>query len=636
MSIKYRNQSGQETIISGLTPGGDIEAGAVMTRTGTFNITFNGSTTSEGNVAVTFNEPMPDNDYEVSFSYNGQWTGVALYANNKTANGFNVCYANIVSSTATRTYNYKAIKTYTVQHAQQNAESIANIEAMLPTGAGSGNKLVTKSYVDNADTALTGRVDDLEDLIPANADVTNQLVTKAQLDTKQNTLTFDSTPTANSNNPVTSAGIKAALDAIDVDELETRVDSIDNVTGAKNLFDGYFTPGVLTAGREYTNQIISRQILYPDTRYVTFGVYLEPGRYIISVHGEDYLSLNRVALAGTNCVNSSAHLRNSYTFTTTTKGWSYFSIERDQGETDYTDIFFEGHDLKIMIRDADIEDTTYRETSLSNMQLSAEIDRLHKEIEILMNQLTVKNVLPNLGLSTYSLNNVNFTRQADGSVLIDTAGKSASAYTLYNMFNTSPTPVIKNTNGLVVSASGLTGVSLRVKDTDEVWYGQPLYEEIVPAGKDITSVVIAVGNGVAVNNFTMYPMIRPLGIQSASYAPYAQTNRQLREYQPGDSITVNQVYCFGVYESTAQLRANIPLSKDISRNVTSVTITAQYVEVYCNGTDRNITSNVAAAAGAIFRPNQVRITCTPTGSAFPDAVLHQDVLVCVSAIITFN
>lgn len=36
---------------------------------------------------------------------------------------------------------------------------------------------------------------------------------KTALDAKQDTLTFDSTPTANSNNPVTSQGIKAAIDA---------------------------------------------------------------------------------------------------------------------------------------------------------------------------------------------------------------------------------------------------------------------------------------------------------------------------------------------------------------------------------------------------------------------------------------
>lgn len=237
MSLRYRNGSGEETVISGLTPGGDIESGAVATRSGSFNITFNGSATSEGNVAVTFDQPMPDADYDVSFSYNGQWTGVSLYANQKTANGFNVCYANIVSSTATRTYNYRAIKTYTVQHAAQNAESIANLEAMVPTGAGSGNKLVTASQLTNTTNPIATDVANLKELVPVGASITNQLVTKSEtsvdsalsstsehavqnkivkaaLDGKQDVLEYDVAPTDNSNKMVKSGGIKIAIDQV--------------------------------------------------------------------------------------------------------------------------------------------------------------------------------------------------------------------------------------------------------------------------------------------------------------------------------------------------------------------------------------------------------------------------------------
>ena len=36
MSLRYRNEDGSESIVSGLTPGGDIEAGAVATRSGTY------------------------------------------------------------------------------------------------------------------------------------------------------------------------------------------------------------------------------------------------------------------------------------------------------------------------------------------------------------------------------------------------------------------------------------------------------------------------------------------------------------------------------------------------------------------------------------------------------------------------
>lgn len=45
------------------------------------------------------------------------------------------------------------------------------------------------------------------------ANIVNTYATKAELSAKQNTLTFDSTPTANSSNPVTSDGVKKYVDS---------------------------------------------------------------------------------------------------------------------------------------------------------------------------------------------------------------------------------------------------------------------------------------------------------------------------------------------------------------------------------------------------------------------------------------
>ena len=58
--------------------------------------------------------------------------------------------------------------------------------------------------------------------------------TKTETDTllsgKQNTLTFDSTPTANSDNPVTSKGIKTYIDGI-VGDIETILETLDTGSG---------------------------------------------------------------------------------------------------------------------------------------------------------------------------------------------------------------------------------------------------------------------------------------------------------------------------------------------------------------------------------------------------------------------
>lgn len=69
------------------------------------------------------------------------------------------------------------------------------------------------SYVKSSELAAIAKSGKLSD---ATQDSTHRVVTDTEKSTwnaKQNALTFDSTPTANSSNPVTSKGIKSALDA---------------------------------------------------------------------------------------------------------------------------------------------------------------------------------------------------------------------------------------------------------------------------------------------------------------------------------------------------------------------------------------------------------------------------------------
>ena len=236
MSLRYRNNSGEETIIAGLTPGGDIEAGAVAQRSGTTSSVTVASGGATETIAVAFDSDLPDDDYIVTL--NAPSTGrFSMRVTDKTASGFNIQCMNNTGSSGSSVIEWAAFKTYTIQHAAQNAESIATLEAMVPSGAGAGNKLVTASQLTNTTSPIANDVTALQDLIPVGASVTNQLVTasqasvdsalsatsehavqnkvvKAALDAKQDTLTFDNTPTAGSNNPVTSTGIKSAIDNI--------------------------------------------------------------------------------------------------------------------------------------------------------------------------------------------------------------------------------------------------------------------------------------------------------------------------------------------------------------------------------------------------------------------------------------
>lgn len=156
------------------------------------------------------------------------------------------------------------------------------------------------------------------------------------------------------------------------------------------------------------------------------------------------------------------------------------------------------------------------------------------EVDDLFNLYVSKNLLPNEGVNTYSANGVTFTKLADGRVKVN---GTASAYTLYNLFPYGG--VIENKNGLIVSALG-NSIVLRVKDTDDNWYGSSTTEKIVPAGKNITAGSIAVGQGVTANNVIVGPMLRAASIADNTYVPYNFTETiELTKGQSGSTLGLN-------------------------------------------------------------------------------------------------
>ena len=73
-------------------------------------------------------------------------------------------------------------------------------------------------------TNLTGNVNtNITDIETLTGEMTN---VKNTLNNKQNKLTFDATPTAGSQNPVTSDGIKRAIDNVDVGNVQEQLDAI--------------------------------------------------------------------------------------------------------------------------------------------------------------------------------------------------------------------------------------------------------------------------------------------------------------------------------------------------------------------------------------------------------------------------
>ena len=76
-----------------------------------------------------------------------------------------------------------------------------------------GGSIDLSAYVEESELAPIAKSGKLSD---ATEDATHRVVTdteKAAWNAKQDALSFDTTPTANSSNPVTSGGVKTALDA---------------------------------------------------------------------------------------------------------------------------------------------------------------------------------------------------------------------------------------------------------------------------------------------------------------------------------------------------------------------------------------------------------------------------------------
>lgn len=183
MSIRYNDKNNVETICSGITPGGDLEYGAVATREGTVvfsNIAANTSTS----VQVTFSEPMPDDDYEVIYAiYSGTSDGslgktLCPLTYQKTAEGFKaIMYNGDTEVKNNIRFTYKAFKLYTVADAEQLYSTVQDLEAMVPANASNTNKFTTADDLRTETRTLDRRLDDVEDVVPTSASISNKLAT---------------------------------------------------------------------------------------------------------------------------------------------------------------------------------------------------------------------------------------------------------------------------------------------------------------------------------------------------------------------------------------------------------------------------------------------------------------------------
>lgn len=180
MSIRYRDRNGAETVVSGMTPGGNLETGAVATRTGTIPVPALTPEQQSAEIAVTFSEAMPDADYLVLV--NNVSTRTICVIQKKTANGFSAWVKNVSASDEVA-YNisYTAFKLYEVADAEQLYSTVQDIESMVPSNASSTNKFATINDLTGETRSLDRRIDDLEDYMPSNVSISNKVATQADL-----------------------------------------------------------------------------------------------------------------------------------------------------------------------------------------------------------------------------------------------------------------------------------------------------------------------------------------------------------------------------------------------------------------------------------------------------------------------
>lgn len=188
MSLKYIDSNGASHVVSGMTPGGNLETGAVAIREG--NIELPSLGVGANTYSVSFSSPMPDDNYEIyveaiaGFPYNsGSILFIPYHNNEKTANGFKLLVYNNTGGVvaAGLSLYYKAFKLYEVADAEALYSDVTDIKSYIPSNASSSNKLSTANDLRTETRSLDRRIDDLEDVVPSDAGISNMLVTQDDL-----------------------------------------------------------------------------------------------------------------------------------------------------------------------------------------------------------------------------------------------------------------------------------------------------------------------------------------------------------------------------------------------------------------------------------------------------------------------
>ena len=352
---------------------------------------------------------------------------------------------------------------------------------------------------------------------------------------KQNTLTFDNTPTAGSDNPVKSSGIKTAIDTSASNVQSAEIDLLKDTVGwtGKNLINTPYIYDAATTRSGVTitpiengviklNGTASADDFYPihlrsgstfDSKSDNAPLILEAGSYILTKDSSkvDIRLLKTVS-------GSSSTIATLYTNQTsvefTLDAQTQVGVMVDTKNT----TAYSNELLHVMIRKSDIADSTYEpyHTSVKQTLRDAEV-------------IKGKNLLENLATSK-TISGITFTVNSDGSVNVNGTASADLSIAINNILTND---VIVAGNKYILSGCPSGGaenkyyVRLGWKASASDTWGS-LVARDVGSGVEFTApsstygflVHIGVTSGQTVSNLVFKPMIRLASESDPTYEPY--------------------------------------------------------------------------------------------------------------------
>ncbi len=152
-----------------------------------------------------------------------------------------------------------------------------------------------------------------------------------------------------------------------------------------------------------------------------------------------------------------------------------------------------------------------------------------------------KNILDNTAPSPQNIQNVTWTKNADGSMTATGTSSGVSAVRVVGVQGSSTyasaVPIPRGR--YIISASGFELTRYRFalgffadanssRETTNIYNDETIIDVTTDTARYDFSCVIA-QSGEVMTGQTWYPMIRPAAITDSTYQPYAPTNRQLYE-----------------------------------------------------------------------------------------------------------